>query len=117
MSNRIENNEGSDFTYSSHLGTQGELQIYDEYDSEEYEHFVFLVDSIHEYFDNGDSQFDFGFQEHVDMHFHSEKDEDSNSSFYMNYENDFVSPNLLMRNSNVFGEIDGSNTYRLPQED
>lgn len=51
------------------------------------------------------------------MCFHSELDEESDSSFYMHYENDFVSPNLLMRNSNVCGEIDGYNTYSLPQRD
>ena len=48
------------------------------------------------------------------MHFHSEQDEESVSSFYMHYESDFVSPNLLMNNSDVFGEIVENNTYILP---
>ena len=42
------------------------------------------------------------------MHFHIEQDEESVSSFYMNYESEedyFVLPNLLMKNSNVFVEI------------
>ena len=51
------------------------------------------------------------------MHFHSEKDEESVSSFYMRSKSDFVLPNMLMKNSNVLGEIIENDTYILPQED
>ena len=61
MSNETASEHGSYFTYSSHLCTKGELEIYDEYDSlnkEEYEHFMFPLDSMHELHD--DEYFQFG---------------------------------------------------------
>ena len=106
--------------YSSHLDTQGELHFLDMckfVNKVEYEHFVFPLDSMHKSFGFEDFVFDCYIQGHVDMNFHSEKDEERNSSFCMHYKNGFVSPNLLMRRSNVCSEADVNDTYSLPQRD
>ena len=96
--------------YPSQLDTQGELHFLDIYNlvnKVQYEYFVFPLDSMHFSYVHYDSQFDFCIQEHIDMHFHSEQDGESDSSFYMHCENYFISPNVLMKNSNVFGETNG----------
>ena len=102
--------------YSSHLDTQGELHFLDIcnlVNEVEYEHFVFHIDSMYLSYVYDGSKFDVYNQEHVDMQFHSEQDEESNSCFYMHYENGFVSPNLLMRRSNVCGKTKESQSFSL----
>ena len=72
---------------------------------------------MHKSFGFEDFVFDCHIQRHVDVHFHSEKNGECDSSFYMHYENDFVSPDLLMKNSDVFGETNENDTSSLPPGD
>ena len=53
------------------------------------------------------------------MLFHSEQGEESNSCFYMHYESDvnvFVSPDLLMKRSDVCSGTKDIESFSFPQE-
>ena len=82
----------------------------------EYQNFVFPIEGVHDSVSDDQFHIDISRSDHVDSYFHSEQNEESNSSFYMHYENDFISPNLLMRRSDICGETDVNESFSLPQE-
>ena len=71
----IEQEEKSNFICPSHIDTEGELQMYDAYDSlnqVEYEHFVFPIDITHELVFGDDYQLEVSNHEYANPHFHRE---------------------------------------------
>ena len=118
----IANEVKSDFTGPSHMDAQGELQFHDTCDSVnevEYEAFVFPIDDVHESVDDGHFQFDIRGSEHANSYFHSEKEEEDASSFYMHYENGdsyFVLPTKVIESVDVLGEANENESFSLPQD-
>jgi len=76
---------------------------------------LFPIEGILESVSDHQFQFNVNSYDQSNLYFHSEKDEESNSGFYMHYENGFVSPNPLMRRSNVCGETKVSQSFSLRQ--
>ena len=85
----------------------------------EYQAFVFSVEGIHNSVSDDQFPFDVSCNDHTESFFHSEKDEESMSDFYMHYEDhdSFVLPNELIANVDMFGETNGNENQNLPHED
>jgi hypothetical protein len=117
-----------DFSFDIYLETleemksQGELKMHDIYNffrEDGSEHFVFLVDSMHELVNKDEFQFYVKIHEHSDVIFHSEKEVRIMSCFNMHYESegiDFVLPNDLLYDGNVTGETDRRSDFNLAHE-
>ena len=107
--------------YSSYSDTQGELQNFDScnsLDKREYRSFVFLVDSMHQSNVHESFQFHLYIQEHDNIHFHSENDDEIVFEFYMHYDNDnnFIFPNKVIESADVLGETKENKNCSLPHD-
>lgn len=108
----------SDLIYSSHLETQGELQVFGTCNlvsGVEYEIFVFLI-SMHESLLDFDSKFSLYNQEYIDIHFHTEHEDEIVFKFCRHYVNDdsFILPSDVIQDANLIGKIE-KDIFILPQ--
>lgn len=102
------------------MQSQGELKMHDIYNffyENESEHFVFLVDSMHESVNKDEFQFYVDIHENVDVIFHSEQEVSIMPSFNMCYESQGVDSVLLsdeIRDVYIIGETDMRSNFSLP---